>query len=140
MPDLSPPPIANDLICLGADGIHLIASRELETGRVRFPARPESDARYERITLPNHGRLWSWTIQRFRPKTPPYAGLDEFEPYAVGYIELDGVLIVESRLTDVAFETLAIGMAMRLVPLLFAAADGLSSTTFAFAPAEGAAA
>lgn len=140
MPDIALPPIADDLICPRGEGIALVASRDRETGRVLFPARPESDGRYQRTTLPTEGRLWSWTIQRFRPKSPPYAGADAFEPYAVGYIELDGALIVEARLTDVAFDALTIGMRMRLVPLPFTLADGTQRTTFAFAPIESVAA
>lgn len=140
MPDIAPPPIADDLICPSAEGITLIASRDRETGRVLFPGRPESDGRYERVTLPSEGKLWSWTIQRFRPKSPPYGGTDPFEPYAVGYVELVGVVIVEARLTEVAFDALAIGMRMRLVPLAFALSDGTLRTTFAFAPGDGVAA
>ena len=39
-------------------------------------------------TFPAKARLWSWTVQRFRPKSPPYAGPVAFEPYAVGYVDL----------------------------------------------------
>lgn len=137
MPDQLPALIAENLICPSDDGIALIVSRNRETGRLHFPARPENDPRYERVTLPRQGRLWSWTVQRFRPKSPPYAGPDAFEPYAVGYVELDGALIVESRLADVAFDRLTIGMAMQLVPLAFTTADGVLRTSFAFAPIEG---
>ncbi len=137
MPDTLPVPIADGLICPDADGIALFASRERATNRLCFPARPEDDPRYERVLLPRTGRLWSWTIQRFRPKSPPYAGPEAFEPYAVGYVELDGALIVEGRLVDVAFDDLAIGMAMRIVPLPFLLADGKVRTSFGFAPDKG---
>lgn len=138
MPDNSPCPIADDLFREAGGRIALVASRDRTTGRIVFPARPESDGRYERISLPTEGRLWSWTVQRFRPKSPPYAGPEAFEPYAVGYVELDGVVIVEGRLTGVTFDRLAIGMPMQVVPLRFEHADGTSRTTFAFAPVEGA--
>lgn len=138
MPDTLPVPIADGLICPDADGIALLASRERSTGRLSFPARPEEDARYERVMLPRMGRLWSWTIQRFRPKSPPYAGPEAFEPYAVGYVELDGALIVESRLVDVAFDDLEIGMAMRIVPFPFELMDGTQRISFGFAPIGGA--
>jgi uncharacterized protein len=135
MPDLLPPPIAEDLLAEVDGGIRLIASRDRETGRTLFPARAGDDPRYERVTLPAEGRLWSWTVQRFRPKSPPYAGPDAFEPYAVGYVRLEGALIVETRLADVDFDTLAIDMPMRLVPLPFTLASGEIRTSFAFAPA-----
>ena len=54
-----------------------------------------------RLGLGHSGRLWSWTIQGFEPK-PPYDGSSShagFEPYGVGYVELEGGLKVESRLT-----------------------------------------
>ena len=140
MPDTLPVPIADGLICLDADGIALLASRERVTHRFCFPARPEDDPRYDRVVLPRTGRLWSWTIQRFRPKSPPYAGPEAFEPYAVGYVELDGALIVEGRLVDAAFDDLEIGMAMRIVPLPFLLADGTLRTSFGFAPDRGLAA
>lgn len=137
MPDILPVPIADGLICPDAGGIALLASRERATGRLCFPARPEDDTGYDRIVLPRTGRLWSWTIQRFRPKSPPYAGPEAFEPYAVGYVELDGALIVEGRLVDVAFDELSIGMAMRIVPLPFEMMDGALRTSFGFAPDKG---
>lgn len=136
MPDLLSAPIAENLICPVADGVALVASRDLLTGSLHFPARAADDAHYERILLPREGRLWSWTVQRFRPKSPPYAGPEAFEPYAVGYVELEGALIVEARLADVAFDKLAIGMAMRVVPLALTMADGAVRTSFAFAPIE----
>ena len=138
MPDTLPVPIADGLICLDADGIALLASRERATHRFCFPARPEDDPRYDRVVLPRTGRLWSWTIQRFRPKSPPYAGPEAFEPYAVGYVELDGALVVEGRLVAAAFDDLEIGMTMRIVPLPFLLADGSLRTSFGFAPDRGA--
>jgi len=138
MPDLPIPAIADDLLTPTGDGVRLRASRDRESGRMIFPPRPEADARFDAVLLPAEGTLWSWTVQRFRPKSPPYAGSDAFEPYAVGYVELDGALIVESRLTGVDFDALQIGMAMRIVPLPFTLADGDVRTSFAFTPAKGA--
>lgn len=137
MPETLPVPIVDGLICPDGDGIALLASRERATNRLCFPARPDHDARYDRVVLPRTGRLWSWTVQRFRPKSPPYAGPEAFEPYAVGYVELDGALIVEGRLVDAAFDDLKIGMAMRIVPLPFLLANGTLRTSFGFAPEEG---
>jgi uncharacterized OB-fold protein len=62
--------------------------------------------------LPRRGTLWSWTVQRSRPK-PPYQGPDEFEPFAVGYIDL-GPLRVEARLAGKAAEAWTIGEPMQL--------------------------
>jgi len=129
-------PIASNLIEQTADGLRLIASRDRSSGRIVFPSVEDSD-RFDRMLLPPRGRLWSWTVQRFRPKSPPYAGPEAFEPYAVGYVELDGALIVEARLADVAFDALHIDMPMRLVALPFALENGEERTSFAFAPDRG---
>jgi len=133
MPTLAPM-IADNLLVEVDGAHHLIASRDRTSGRTIFPARPDTDDRYEAVLLPREGRLWSWTVQRFRPKSPPYAGPEAFEPYAVGYVQLDGALIVESRLIDVEFDGLRIDMPMRLVPLQFRLASGAVRTSFAFAP------
>jgi len=42
------------------------------------------------VELPPSGTLWSYTVQRFRPKSPPYRGPEPFEPYALGYIHPTG--------------------------------------------------
>jgi uncharacterized OB-fold protein len=93
---------------------------------------------YDRVALEPVGRLWSWTIQRFRPKSPPYVGPETFEPFAVGYVELPGQLIVEARLVNVAFEELRIGSQFRTMLTPFAEdADGTAIITYAFEPLVG---
>src|ERR1044071_9339392 len=77
----------------------LIGARRKSDGRMVFPAPsgPEA-ALYDRTPLSAEGVLWSFTVQRFRPKSPPYAGADDeatFSPYALGYVELPGEVIVE---------------------------------------------
>lgn len=75
-------------------------------------------------------------MQRFRPKSPPYIGPDAFEPFAVGYVELPGAVIVETRLTGVAFDDLRIGLEVETCLLPFAEdAAGKPLVTFAFQPA-----
>ena len=115
----------------------LIGGRHRLSGRLVFPL-DSTDSQLEACALPAEGTLWSYTVQRFRPKTPPYAGPANFEPYAVGYVELPGALIVESRLTGLAFEQLRVGMRLRLTTLpLYTDADGTEVLTYAFAPAPG---
>jgi len=131
------PAIADDLLEWTGGELRLVASRERAGGRIVFPPRAIDDDRFDCVLLGTHGKLWSWTIQRFRPKSPPYAGPDAFEPYAVGYVELAGELVIEARLTGIDFAELRIGMALRLVPLPFTLASGVDRTTFAFTPVEG---
>lgn len=118
-------PIAPDLL---APGPTLIGGRERATGRILFPLPADRD-RFEAIELPREGRIWSWTVQRFRPKSPPYAGPEAFEPFALAYVELPGACIVESRLTGFDLDALAVGLPCRLVVEAFA-----GRASFAFAP------
>lgn len=112
-------------------GISLLAGRRPDGGIV-FPL-PDGESGCRVEALPRQGTLWSWTVQRFRPKSPPYAGPEAFQPYAVGYVDL-GEVIVEARLIG-SWEALHIGMAMVLVAETFELADGPDRLTFAFAPA-----
>ncbi len=117
----------------GQGDVVLLAGRNRMTGAIAFPL-PDDEDRFETITLPREGRLWSWTVQRFRPKSPPYAGPEAFEPYAVGYVALGEALIVEGRLTGAPINQFAIDMPMTLVAQAFTRMDGEVRTTFAFSP------
>lgn len=89
------------------------------------------------VDLGTEGTLWTWTVQGFAPKNPPYLGPvgDDFEPFGVGYVEIDGQLRVEGRLTVCDPDLLVIGMRMRLVPHpLFVDDHGECVVTYAFAP------
>jgi uncharacterized protein len=110
---------------------YLIGARRKSDGEIIFPM-PAGDAAedYDAIALSPTGTLWSWTIQSFRPKTPPYIGPEEFEPFAIGYVELPEQVIIETRLTQT--HGLKIGMAMELVIVPFSD-DRL---TYAFKPVE----
>ena len=93
----------------------------------------------EQVELATRGTLWSWTIQGFPPKAPPYLGPtgDDFRPYGVGYVELPGEVRVESRLTVATPEELVIGMEMELViESLGLDDDGNELITYAFAPVK----
>jgi len=101
----------------------LVGGRNRESGRIVFPCPTGSD--YEPYPLARKGTIWSYTVQRYRPKSPPYAGPEEFTPWALAYVELPGETIVEGRLTNVAFDDIRIGMPVELtlIPLDPAAAD-----------------
>jgi uncharacterized protein len=108
----------------------LIGARSKANGRIVFPM-PSGDAAqdFDAVPLSRTGKLWSWTIQGFEPKSP-YAGPQPFRPFGVGYVELPGEVIVETRLTST--DGLKIGMEMELVIEDF---DG-ERAMFAFAPKE----
>lgn len=129
-------PIAEGLFSTDGEP-RLIGGRRRSDGRIVFPMPVGGEAEfYDPVPLSPRGTLWSYTIQRFRPKSPPYAGPDAFQPFAVGYVELPGEVIVESRLVDVDPERLRCGMGMELVIVPFSTdTDGTAVTTFAFKPA-----
>ncbi|MER5182463.1 OB-fold domain-containing protein [Streptomyces sp. NPDC002896] len=124
-----------------AAGPRLIGSACTACGEVSFPAaahclRCGGEESTERL-LSDRGTLWTYTTQNFRPPSPPYDGPEAFEPYAVGYVELPGELLVEARLTEPDPEKLRIGQDMRLTLVPYTLHnDGTEVVTFAFAPAE----
>ena len=131
--------VADGLIAGTADAPELIGSRCRTCGVVAFPRQAGCAActsgDVEERRLGRRGTLWTWTIQCFAPKAPPYAGADEdFAPYGVGYVELPGEVRVEARLTEADPGRLRIGMAMELVLIPAPGDDG--AMTFAFRPAE----
>ena len=139
--ELSPetPAIAEGLFTWPADEPQLIGSRCDRCATTTFPSQQScprctsTDVRQH--LLARQGTLWTWTVQGFRPKSPPYEGSEEFVPYPVGYVELAGEAKVESLLVDVAVEDLKIGMEMELVIVPFhSAVTGEDAATFAFRP------
>ncbi len=103
---------------------------QLPDGKIVFPF-PEGDAA-EEVTpyaLSRKGKLWSWTRQGFQPKEP-YTGPEPFEPYLIGYVELPGETIVETRIVEAALEDLKLGMPMEFVIAPF----NEKQSTYAFRP------
>lgn len=114
----------------------------LPSGEVVFPM-PMGDAAagVEPYKLSRRGKLWSWTSQGFLPKEPyigpgsgPGANGDggppDFQPYLLGYVELPGEVIVESRIVDARLEDLHLGMELEFCIVPFNA----QYDTFAFRP------
>jgi uncharacterized protein len=134
-------PVGEGLFTWPDDDPQLIGSRCDTCGVVAFPAQDScprcTGTSVTRHLLARRGRLWTWTVQGFRPKSPPYEGPIDFEPYPVGYVELPGEVKVETLLVDVSPEQLQIGMEMELtiVPFPSSATDD-PLVTFAFRPVE----
>jgi uncharacterized protein len=116
--------------------LRLLAGRERTSGKLVFPP-PEDEEAFETVELPNRGTLWSYTVQRFAPKSPPYRAAGPFEAFAVGYIELAGALIVESRLIDAPFDRLRVGLPMELTSFVLRTDEMGPVTMFAFRPQPG---
>src|SRR5829696_3184611 len=130
--------VAEGLFTWPSDEPRLIGSRS--DGMLSFPAKPGE----EQMLLSRRGTLWGFTTQQFRPPSPPYDGDDtpeSFQPYALGYVELPGELLVQARFTACDPDRLRIGqeMELRIVPYT-TRADGTEVLTFAFAPVNESAA
>lgn len=135
-------PVAPGVFTVGPEP-RLLGSRCVDCGNHTFPAQagcPRCTGDHmEPVELGTEGTLWTWTIQGFPPKAPPYVGPtdDRFRPFGVGYVELPGQLKVETRLTVADPDRLRIGMPMRLVlDVLDIDADGNEIVTYAFAPTQ----
>lgn len=67
--------------------------------------------------LATSGVVWTWTVQRFAPRSPPYVAPEAgFARFAVGYVELDDGVKVEARLECADLEALHIGAPADLIP------------------------
>jgi uncharacterized protein len=112
-------PVAEGLFTVAGGLPRLIGSQCAKCGVVAFPKQAScpkcTSLEVAERLLARRGTLWSWTIQCFAPKSPPYAGEpDTFEPFGVGYVELPGEVRVEARLTEADPRRLRIGMPMEL--------------------------
>jgi uncharacterized OB-fold protein len=113
--------IAPNLFVQSGKHIALLGSGCQACSAIAFPAAGScarcASTQVEMIELPNRGRLWTWTVQRFMPK-PPYRSSEtelSFQPFGLGYVELPGALRVESRLLESNPDKLSIGSEMQLV-------------------------
>jgi uncharacterized OB-fold protein len=137
-------PIQDGLFTWPAAEPRLIGSKCNQCGEVAFPAQTGCSACCQQdctnIELSTKGKLWSWTIQGFPPKSPPYARQEtpeNFIPYGVGYVELAEKVLVETRLTRNDPDRLKIGMTMELVVDSFMQDDqGNDLMYFAFKPVD----
>jgi len=133
-------PIAAGLFTVADGPARLIGSQCARCDTVAFPSQPScpkcTSVDVTQRPLARRGTLWSWTIQCFPPKSPPYAVDDPgaFEPYGVGYIELPGEVRVEARLTEADPDRLLIGMPMELTLVPAPGGETRGTVTYAFRP------
>ncbi|MEM0954920.1 MAG: Zn-ribbon domain-containing OB-fold protein [Pseudomonadota bacterium] len=136
-------PVGEGLFYWPSENPALLGSRCGDCGRATFPAQSSCPAccstNVSVETLPNRGTLWTWTIQRFMPKTPYNSGESQetFQPYGVGYVELAGGVRVEGRLLENDPAKLRIGMPMDVVFYPFREdEDGTTVINFGFRPTQ----
>ena len=96
---------------------HLVGSACSECDTQTFPAQsgcPRCGGNaVSEVALPRTGSLWTWTVQRFAPKSP-YRADSPYEPFALAYVDL-GPVKVESRLRGKPIDGWKIGDAVRVV-------------------------
>ncbi len=132
--------IAEGLFSWPSDNPRLLGSRCQQCGIVNFPSQnscPACCSEDVKIDeLAKQGTLWSWTIQRFMPKTPYNSGetKETFRPYGVGYVELPAGVCVEGRLTENDPNKLKIGMPMEVVFDVFRKDEDEDVINFYFKP------
>jgi uncharacterized OB-fold protein len=137
-------PVAEGLFTEAEGEVRLIGSECGQCGVITFPRQSScpccTSLDVREHLLGRRGTLWSWTVQCFPPKSPPYAvdDPDAFEPYGVGYVELPGEVRVETRLTEGDADRLRIGMTMELTLVPAPGREASGAMTYAFRPvAEG---
>jgi uncharacterized protein len=137
-------PVEDGVFTWPSDEPHLLGSRCNDCGNHMFPTQSGcprcTGSSTESVELARRGTLWTWTVQGFPPKAPPYLGptdLASFRAYGVGYVELPGEVKVEARLTEADPAKLRIGMEMELVIVpLTTDEHGHEVVTFAFKPVD----
>jgi uncharacterized protein len=88
----------------------------------------------EGALLEGRGQLYSFTIQRYRP--PALFRMDDWEPYALGLVELPEGIRVMGMLSGFDLDNIAIGQEVKLVSeRLFTDAQRGEVMTYKFAPA-----
>ena len=61
------------------------------------------------------GTLWTWTVQRFPPKSPPYVPPEDgFRPFALGQVELADGSRVAAVLDVTDLTAVRIGMKLHV--------------------------
>ncbi len=137
-------PIAPDLFTWPSDDPRLLGTRCTACGTVVFPMASScarcGSSEVERHELGRRGSLWTFTTQGFLPKWP-YTGPETeatFTGFGLGYVELPGEVMVETRLTLSDPADLTIGMELELVIVPFRTEpDGTEVMTYAFGPVSG---
>ena len=130
--------ISDQFIDLEVNPPQLIGGRSRISGEIKFPLPTVSDE-YEACHLKREGRLWAYTVQRFPPGRPFVGVTDkaEFKPFGVGYVELEGEVIIETRIVTQNLGSLKLGMSMTLILEEFERGDGAGPvTTYAFQPSH----
>jgi hypothetical protein len=133
-------PVAEDLFrWSAADGAALVGSRCTGCGSHYFPRSLScrnpacEDKSVEEVLLGRRGRLYSYTVQSYRP--PALFGMEPFEPYAIGLVDLPEGLRVMGMLTGCELDEIRIEMPVELtVEPLYTDDSGREVLTYKYVP------
>ena len=139
MPTINQLPVAEDLFRETTDGPALVGTRCTGCGTHYFPKslscrNPSCHTKaVEEVTLGRHGRLYSYTVQAYRP--PALFRIDDWAPYVIGLVELPEGLRVMGIITGCEFGDIHIDMPLDLVTeALYRDDQGRDVSTYKFSP------
>jgi len=79
------------------------------------PSCPRCGEGTSAVTLSIRGSLWTWTVQRYAPKSPPYVAPPAgFRPFAVAYVELPEQVRIAAVVDTTDLDSLRIGGPVRI--------------------------
>lgn len=132
-------PVAQSLFRWSADGAALVGSRCAGCGSHYFPKSLScrnpacADKAVEEALIGRHGRLYSYTVQRYRPPAP--FRMEPFEPYAIGLVDLPEGVRVLGMLTGCELSEIRIGMPVELTAqALYTDESGREVLTYKYTP------
>lgn len=139
MPSTETVPVAAGLFEGTGAAARLLGTRCAACGTLYFPRAPAcrnpacTDGELQDVRLPRDGRLYSYTVQAYRP--PPLFRMDAWAPYALGLIDLPGGLRVMGMLAGYPPQDLHIGMPVTLgTGALYRDEQGRDVLTYQFCP------
>lgn len=132
-------PVVEGIFTWPSGDPRLIAGRCKSCGAFTFPKimvcpNPECNDKFsmEEVLLNNTGRLWSWTLQRYKP--PAFEMTQPFKPFGVGIVEIPEGLRIVGMLTTA--EGLEIDMDVELVVEKLFEDEKKEYLTFKWKPAK----
>jgi uncharacterized protein len=66
------------------------------------------------VLVPGDGTVWSYTVQRFAPKSPPYRACSEFKPFVVAYVQTADGIRIEGIVEGIEPHAVRVGLPVRL--------------------------
>jgi uncharacterized OB-fold protein len=137
-------PVIEGWFTLEHEGGHLIGNRCKSCGEYFFPKaffcrNPNCMGEMmEDVRLSGKGRLWSYTVNYFRPPFP-YVPPGPFQPYALAVVEMpkEKLMVMGPLANGYAHDKLAVGMEMELaVEPLYTDEEGNDYMIWKWKPVE----